>query len=591
LRFEVRLLHESQTRLAGISTTVRDEAANLPVAMAYLLSIKANAMKVLTSAEMGAADRATIDVYGVPMATLMENAGAAVARFLRLQWPAAKRVLVVCGKGNNGGDGMVAARLLANDGLEVTVVLLASTAKVKGAAADNLLRLMPEPVVAPDVETLNAAEVQDAFAQADVIVDAVYGTGFRPPLDALTQAVKAKLDALPDRPVLAVDMPSGWDADSREPVSLRRGGRDMGQPAAPADVFRADAVVTFTAPKLAHVFGELTRGPIVMAAIGSPEAAIQSSTRLTFGGASKAKFERKRARDGNKGQYGHVLLVGGARGKAGAPSMSSLACMRVGAGLTTAAVASSILPTVARIAPELMTAELDETADGEISAANASSADWLNLLEKKSVLAMGPGLGQSDDVRKFVQQVVANTKMPLVLDADGLNAYDKGTENLRGGGRTLVLTPHPGEMARLLGCTVKEVEADRENIARKFATEHELILVLKGWRTLIAHPDGTVAVNTSGNPGMAKGGSGDVLTGLVAGLLAQADAYGATAGEAVEAAVYLHGLAADMAVAAGDEHCFLPTDLLQWLPQAFRFRTMEEDGFCWVQGFPEDARR
>jgi NAD(P)H-hydrate epimerase len=181
--------------------------------------------------------------------------------------------------------------------------------------------------------------------------------------------------------------------------------------------------------------------------------------------------------------------------------------------------------------------------------------------------------------------------MPLVLDADGLNAFDTSPEKLHGGKRTLVLTPHPGEMARLLGCTVKEVEADRENIARKFATEHELILVLKGWRTLVAHPDGTVAVNTTGNPGMAKGGSGDVLTGLVAGMLAQAKAYGATAGEAVEAAVYLHGLSADMAVVHADEHTFLPTDLLDWLPKAFRFKTNSYEEFCWFQGFPAEALR
>ena len=530
-------------------------------------------MKILTSAEMGAADRATIDEHGVSMATLMETAGAAVARFVALRWPDARQVLVVCGKGNNGGDGLVAARLLHEMGREVSVLLLAKPEQVKGDAAGNLHKLPLHPLVVADTQTLESEVIAAVFARADVIVDGVYGNGFRPPLDALAAAVKATLDAI-TTPVLAIDLPSGWDADSRD---------------AHSDAFRADAVVTFTAPKLAHVFGDLTAGPIVVAAIGSPEAAVQSTTHLSWTGSSKAKFEKKRDRDGNKGQYGHVLVIGGARGKAGAPSMSSLACMRVGAGLTTAAVVESILPTVARIAPELMTVTLLETSSGEVTEANAHGDAWEKLIEKKSVLALGPGLGQSDETKRFVHEVVASTTMPLVLDADGLNAFDGCTEKLRGGSRTLVLTPHPGEMARLLACTVKQVEADREGLARKFATEHDLILVLKGWRTLVAHPDGRIAMNTTGNPGMAKGGSGDVLTGLVAGMLAQTKAYGATEGEAVEAAVYLHGLAADMAVAAGDEHCFLPTDLLAWLPRAFRFKSSNDAGFCWLQGFLKEA--
>lgn len=534
-------------------------------------------MKFLTAAEMKRADQVTVEKFGGNFAALMENAGAAVARFALVQWPEAKRVVVICGKGNNGGDGMVAARLLAENGGSVTVLLLGDPATVKGDAAENLRKLPAKPLVVTDSVALGSSEVAGKVATAELVLDAVYGTGFRAPLDALSLAVKKLLDEI-SVPVIAVDLPSGWDADSREPR---------------AEAFRADAVVTFTAPKIAHAFGDMTGGPMVVAEIGSPEEAIVGSSRLGWTGAAKAKFEGPRDRNGNKGQYGHVLVVGGARGKAGAPSMASLASMRVGAGLTTAAVAGSILPTVARIAPELMTAELEETIGGAISAANATSAAWKSLLVKKSVLAMGPGLGESAETTKFIHSVVANREIPLVLDADGLNAFAGQTEKLNGAKHTLVLTPHPGEMARLLGSTVKDVEADRENIARKFATEHELILVLKGWRTLVAHPDGRIAVNLTGNPGMAKGGSGDVLTGLVAGMLAQAKAYGATDGEAVEAAVYLHGLAADMAVAAGDEHCFLPTDLLAWLPRAFRFhnnvKNGGDSGFSWLRGFSPAA--
>lgn len=533
-------------------------------------------MQYLSAAEMREIDRVTVEQHGVSREQLMENAGAAVARFARLQWPAARRIVAICGKGNNGGDGLVAARHLSNAGCEVSVVLLAQPAQLKGEAATNLAKLSLKPLVIAGAQTLDKPEVSQALTAADLILDAVYGTGFHPPLDLVTAAVKQRLDSL-SAPVLAVDLPSGWDADSRE----------MRNP----EAFRADAVVTFTAPKLAHAFGDLTGGPVVVAAIGSPVETIQSKNNLTFTGTAVAKFQRKRDRDGNKGQYGHVLIIGGSRGKAGAPSMASLACMRVGAGLTTAAVVGSILPTVALIAPELMTAALDETSDGCAAAANMQAHEWDALIEKKTVLSMGPGLGQSNETRQFVHDVVANTTLPLVLDADGLNAFDKAVWKLHGGARTLILTPHPGEMARLLGCSIKEVEADRENIARKFATEHDLILVLKGWRTLVAHPDGHIAVNTTGNPGMAKGGSGDVLTGLVAGMLAQAKAYGASAGEAVEAAVYLHGLAADMCVVKGDEHTFLPTDLLSCLPNAFRFRMNGHAGFEWLQGFPPGALR
>jgi NAD(P)H-hydrate epimerase len=528
-------------------------------------------MKFLTAAEMKRTDDATVDTYGGNFAVLMENAGAAVARFVRLEWPEAKRVVAICGKGNNGGDGMVAARLLRKAGCEVSVMLLAESARLKGEPAKNLARFQAPVhcILSPG----QLVEVDRVLAEADVILDAVYGTGFRPPLDALTDAVRQRVHGLAAK-VVAVDLPSGWDADSRE---------------ADAVAFRADAVVTFTAPKIAHAFGDMTGGPMVVAGIGSPEEAIVSASRLSWTGASTAKFEVPRSRQNNKGNFGHVLVVGGARGKAGAPSMSSLASLRVGAGLTTAAVAGSILPTVARIAPELMTAELQETSEGALSAANSTSTAWKALLVKKAVLAMGPGLGEGEETKQFIHSVVANREIPLVLDADGLNAFAGQTGKLNGSKVPLVLTPHPGEMARLLGSTVKEVEADRENIARKFATEHELILVLKGWRTLVAHPDGRVAVNLTGNPGMAKGGSGDVLTGLVAGMLAQAKAYGATDGEAAEAAVYLHGLSADMAVAAGDEHCFLPTDLLAWLPHAFRFKNNGDGDFSWLRGFSAAA--
>jgi NAD(P)H-hydrate epimerase len=350
-------------------------------------------------------------------------------------------------------------------------------------------------------------------------------------------------------------------------------------------------VVTFTAPKLAHGFGHLTRGPVVVAPIGSPDEAVVSATQIAWTGTSKQICERPRAVDANKGRFGHVLMVGGSRGKAGAAAMASLAALRAGAGLVTAAVPESILPAVAAFAPEMMTEPLVETAQGSLALRNLEGGRWQSLLERKTVLAIGPGLSREAETAELVRELVRQTALPVVLDADALNAFAGQTDwlaQLNGNGRVRVLTPHPGEMARLLGCSVAEVEADRVKIAREFAQQHGVTLVLKGWRTLVAHPDGTVAVNTTGNPAMAKGGSGDILTGMVAALLAQ---HPEKVADAVNAAVYLHGLAGDLAVRAQEEHTVLATDTLEHLWQAFRYRAVDADGMTWFCGLPEMAER
>jgi NAD(P)H-hydrate epimerase len=358
--------------------------------------------------------------------------------------------------------------------------------------------------------------------------------------------------------------------------------------------FRADAVVTFTRPKQAHIFGNLTgsaSGPIIVAEIGSPDAAIVAASGLRWAGSSKAMTERARAVNSNKGMYGHVLAVGGSRGTAGAPSMASLAALRAGAGLVTAAVPRGIADVVAGFAPELMLAPLEEGTEGTVALQNLSGKNSVESLiaeKRTTTIAVGPGLSQRGDASEFARRFVVESKLPMVVDADALNAFAGHAAELSGEGRALVLTPHPGEMARLTGLTVKEVEADRIGVARRFATEHKLTLVLKGWRTLIAHPDGRVAVNTSGNPGMAKGGSGDILTGIVAGMLAQYAREG-DAGDvarAVEAAVYLHGLAADFAVRECEEHTLLATDTVAHLSDAFRYRA-SNDGMTWICGVRE----
>jgi NAD(P)H-hydrate epimerase len=544
-------------------------------------------MKILTSAEMGATDRRTAADFGVSLEHLMEQAGGAVARFCLREYPSARTIVVLCGKGNNGGDGFVAAQALARAGCSVKVVLPGRADEVKGDAAAALAQLETAGsqvwsshvgagiadmrngsvslVEAPDEGSL--AGVLDG---AELVVDALVGTGFKPPLRGLAVALREMVENI-KTPVVAVDLPSGWDADS---MARSVDGS-----------FRADAVVTFTAPKLAHVFGHLTRkktfGPVVVAGIGSPAEAVESALGLRWTGASKRVAAEAREVNSNKGKYGHVLVVGGSYGKAGAPSMASLAALRTGAGLVTAAVPTGILDTVARIAPELMTVPLAEGPVGAVSFKDLRGGKLDALLKRITVVALGPGLSTEGDAPEFARQMVEKTTLPIVVDADALNAFAGKTQLLDGSRRTMVLTPHPGEMARLAGLSVQEVEADRLGLARRFAMKHHLTLVLKGWRTLVAHPDGSVAVNTSGNPAMAKGGSGDILTGIVAAMLAQ---FPEDTARAVEAAVYLHGLAGDFAAQAMDEHTVLATDTVMHLSDAFRYRVEDADGLTWICG-------
>jgi NAD(P)H-hydrate epimerase len=544
-------------------------------------------MKVLSAAEMQACDRATSEVYGVPSLELMRNAARAVVDVAQRQFPQARRIVVLCGRGNNGGDGLMAARLLAEAGLAVTIVLLGNPEGLKGDAGEAWRELVEAgQCVVHTPETEADLDAAVAALIPDLIIDAVVGTGFTPPLRGLALSALAWVDKLasdsgnkPFAPVLAVDLPSGWAADSTSP-----------DPSGPA--FPADAVVTFTAPKPAHLFGQLTRRwdqPVIVAPIGSPDAAIVSELSIAWAGSALSMVQAPRPVESNKGMYGHVLVVGGSTGKWGAPAMTSLAAMRAGAGLVTAAVPASGLGVVSGFAPELMTWPMEVGQDGLMLGSALTSDALARLTAGKTVLALGPGLGQSEETLKLVRSLLSGTSIPAVIDADALNLLGAHRDLLdelgksAGDGRTVVLTPHPGEMARLTGLTIAEVQGKRLDVAREFAQRRGVTLVLKGARTLIAHPDGRVAVNTSGNPAMAKGGSGDVLTGVVAGLLAQ---YPSQAGLAVEAAVCLHGLAADLAVGEGDEHTLLATDSLQQFSRAFQFCFSGRNGYVWLQGLP-----
>jgi len=507
-------------------------------------------MKIVTADEMREIDRVTSQKYGVPSLSLMENAGTAVADFVLSRYPAARKIGIVCGKGNNGGDGFVAARKLREASKEVQLLLLADPAELRGDAAEMFRKLAMQPVIVRSDQELKS-EAARAVLGCEVLIDAILGTGFRPPVSGLYAEAIHALNA-GTAPVVAVDIPSGADADVM--------GEQSGA------IARADGIVTFTAPRPAHVFGGLTSGPTVIAPIGSPEEAITSALRLNLITAREvAPLIGPRPRAANKGSFGHVLVVGGSLGKAGAAAMAGISALRVGAGLSTVATPRSVLPTVAGFHPEVMTEPLEETAEGSISM--RALAQLESLAKGKTVLAIGPGISRVTETSEFVRELLKRGKSPVVLDADGLNAFEGRTDKLSGKSRPVVITPHPGEMARLTGLTVQAVQRDRINVARTFARDHRLIVVLKGHRTLVVHPEGEVWVNATGNPGMATGGTGDILTGMVAGFVAQAPD---RIFEAVLAGVHLHGLSGDIARESLGEHSLVATDLLKALPEAFR---------------------
>jgi hydroxyethylthiazole kinase-like uncharacterized protein yjeF len=508
-------------------------------------------MKIVSAREMREIDAMSSLRYGVPSLSLMENAGAAVAAFVRERYPQASRIAVICGKGNNGGDGFVAARQLHLAGKVVEVLLLASPKDLQGDAAAMFARL-PVPVVEAHSDAQVREEFGRSFSRVDLLLDAVLGTGFKPPISFLYGSAIAAMNET-KLPIVAIDVPSGSDADSTVPQT----GEMM---------VRAHSAVTFTAPKPVHVFGDLVRKTTVVAPIGSPPEAIQVKSGLQV--ITPVDFKKvlaDRALDSNKGMYGHALILAGSTGKAGASAMAGMACLRSGAGLVSVATPRSVLTSVASFAPELMTEPMNETASGTV--ARAALEHWDELTKKMTVLAIGPGLTQNPETVEFVREVLRRSTIPAVIDADGLNAIVEHTDILKRAKAATIITPHPGEMARLLGTDTKTVQADRTGVARDFAKSRNTVVVLKGHKTVIAAPSGETWVNCTGNPGMATGGTGDVLTGITAGLLAQ---HPKEPMVCAIAAVFLHGLAGDLARERVGEISLMATDLIDSLPEAFR---------------------
>jgi len=537
-------------------------------------------MKALTAAEMREVDRQTTARFGIPGLQLMESAGQQVCEVI-LRWLGGARapesrqelkISILCGKGNNGGDGLVVARHLKVKGIESKVYFFGEPTKLTGDASENFQRWRSTGGGVNVVDSENEwQQVNGVIGSSEVIVDALLGTGLRGAVTGITgKAISAvnefSKNATAARPglIISVDMPSGLPSDGE---------------AAEGPVLRSHQTVTFTAPKIGQLVSAdaACTGSLEVRQIGSPAKLVEELGQSDLRWASAEEFAGLplvRAADSNKGTFGHVLLVAGALGKSGAAVLAGRMAVRAGAGLVTIATPAVVLPVVAAAQPEYMTVPLQATRAGTIALKNAQGARWKKIEEGKSVLAIGPGLGTEVQTQQCIRTMVRSTELPVILDADGLNAFDGRADELRQRkSKFLAITPHPGEMARLLGKSIRDIQGDRLKAAQEAAKRWNAHVILKGFHTLIAAPDGAVFVNTTGNAGLAKGGTGDVLTGLLAALTAQFKT-----GDwlrVLALGVYLHGLAADIGVTRMDASGLIADDVISWIPEA-RMKLLQE---------------
>jgi ADP-dependent NAD(P)H-hydrate dehydratase / NAD(P)H-hydrate epimerase len=516
-------------------------------------------MKILTAAEMREVDRLTTARYRVASLTLMENAGRSVAEFIQFRFPnlASRRIVVLCGKGNNGGDGFVVARYLRKMGAKPEVYFIGNPREMKGDAATNLNRW--KKVGKLNVDHSLSPDTFAKLRSGAIVVDALLGTGVRGVVEGrLRDVINQVNEREPGRYVVAVDIPSGLQADTGDVEGA---------------AMVADYTITFTAPKpgLVDREGGHRVGSLYVRQIGSPPELIEEIGKgsLRWSEAAEfAPFALQRRAEGNKGDYGHALVVAGSVGKSGAAVLASWAALRAGAGLVTVATPEPVVPIIAAHSPEIMTEPLASTRAGTISERCVEGGLFARILSGKRALAIGPGLTTQDETQDFVRTVVGDRSVPIVLDADGLNAFAGRASDLKHAGGHLCITPHPGEMARLLGCAAREVQARRVGLAQQAASDWNAVVILKGAATVIASPDGNAFINSTGNPGMATGGSGDVLTGILAGLTGQ---FGTSDWPRLLAfGVYLHGLAGDIAYADSGEAPLMASDLIGAIPRAYQ---------------------
>lgn len=524
-------------------------------------------MKILTAAQMAEVDRLTSERFLIPSILLMENAGRSFVAELGKFCSGLdkKSIVVLCGRGNNGGDGFVAARYLSLSGAVPTVMLFADPEMLKGDARTNwqIAEAMGIPVHIFTVPSDAESHLND-MAAPDVIVDALFGTGLSKPIGPEFLPILQWIEKSSSHVCVAsLDIPSGLMADSAD---------------VPGPAVKANLTVTFSALKLAHIAPPAAdfAGKVVLVPIGSPPVLLENPeyqwNLIDSAQVCSALPERKR--DGHKGSYGHVYIVAGSAGKSGAALMTGLAALRSGAGLVTLWLPEGLKNGVVGKFPELMTEFLPETNEGTADQSGAEKV--LAQLTQADVLILGPGMTTHESTKRLVWELVRRSPVPVVLDADGLNAFVPPEASLENeNGQPVILTPHPGEMARLIGKKISEIQQHRMTIASDYAVQHHCHVILKGFQTVIADPEGNLFLNTTGNPGMATGGTGDILAGMVGRFVASwklqdLDGNRLSLVDYLAAAVYLHGLSGDLAAEEGSMETIIATDLVAQFPRAIK---------------------
>ena len=513
-------------------------------------------MELVTAAEMRELDRAAIEGRNIPSLRLMENAGLSVAREMERSFGSlrGKTVTVVAGKGQNGGDGFVVARLLRKKHCTARVALLTSPSSLTGDAATNLKKFQKAGGRCHAVDNASALDsvLAPLLHASDLLVDAIFGTGLNAPVKGIPASAISMMNAC-GRPIVAIDLPSGLDGDS---------GAVLGTAVAAA------LTVTLARPKRGLYLGAGPNhtGLIRVADIGIPTdliAAAKIPVTLLHAADIRPLLPH-RPRTAHKGTFGHAGIIAGSVGKTGAAAMAAMAALRVGTGLVTVAAPRSLSDVLEAKLLEAMVFPLPETEARTLS--RQALEPILTFAADKTALAIGPGIGTHPETQALVRSLLGETKQPMVLDADGLNAVAGHADRLGRASGPLILTPHPGEMARLLVTTPAEIQRDRLGAASRLARERNVFVVLKGAGTIVAAPDGRLAVNSTGNPGMATAGTRDVLTGMIAGLLAQ----GCAPWEAACAGAFLHGLAGDLAAAEEGETGLIAGDVIRAIPRAIQ---------------------
>jgi len=510
-------------------------------------------MRILNAAQMREADRHTIEEIGIPSLVLMENAGRQVVAAMEAAYESelGGRVGVLCGRGNNGGDGFVVARTLIQRGVDTALFVIGSVADIRGDARTNLDILGRLGITVVEISDEQTWELHfSEISQCTLLVDAIFGTGLTSALGGMMETVVADINAS-SIPIVSIDLPSGMSANTPHLVG---------------DCIDASMTVTLAAAKLPLVLppGETHAGDVVIADIGIPSEVLEGldGPRIELLTPEQVRMlVEPRAPESHKGDFGRVTIVAGSRGKTGAAHLAAAGALRSGAGLVTVATPVSCLPILASMAFEIMTEPLAEASNGTVVAAAIDAV----IEFQHDVIACGPGLGRGPAVAEFVRALLDRSTVPLVLDADALTVLADDPAGLVGKEeRSVIITPHPGEMARLIGVSVDEVQTNRIQVAADFAATRRLYVVLKGHRTIIATPEGRVFINPTGNAGMASGGTGDVLTGMIAAWLAQL----LDAEAACRLAVFLHGVAGDLAEGSHGQIAMTATDLVARLGDA-----------------------